>query len=241
MRGATDWAADAKRYAASQRHRKRIEEVSGWIKTQAGFSRDKVHGVGRVVAAFTMTVAACALRRLAGLAAPAPAGCPRRPPGAPAIRRWSPRHGSPAAQPLPCTARWTSQPPDPSFSHLPIKRRSLAEIRGTPEGDGRNDEQTSLGSLVRPRRGSGRGGKSSRSRQSSGRRHVGPPRRSPRSPRSRLFRAPLARRRGDRLRWNARGTGRGSARRHCVPIGTNGAGTGRVMIALSGHPAGEER
>jgi len=59
-------------YGASQRHRKRIEEVFGWIKTQAGFAKAKVRGVERVDAAFTMMAAAYNLRRLAGLAAAAP-------------------------------------------------------------------------------------------------------------------------------------------------------------------------
>lgn len=58
-------------YAASQRHRKRIEEVFGWIKAQAGFAKAKVRGLARVDAAFTM-MAAYSLRRLAGLAAAAP-------------------------------------------------------------------------------------------------------------------------------------------------------------------------
>jgi IS5 family transposase len=59
-------------YGASQRHRKRIEEVFGWIKTQAGFAKAKVRGVARVDAAFVMVAAAYNLRRLAGLAAAAP-------------------------------------------------------------------------------------------------------------------------------------------------------------------------
>jgi transposase len=59
-------------YGASQRHRKRIEEVFGWIKTQAGFAKAKVRGVARVDAAFVMVAAAYNLRWLAGLAAVAP-------------------------------------------------------------------------------------------------------------------------------------------------------------------------
>ena len=59
-------------YETSQRHRKRIEEIFGWIKTQAGFAKAKVRGLARVDAAFTMMAAAYNLRRLAGLAAAAP-------------------------------------------------------------------------------------------------------------------------------------------------------------------------
>ena len=59
-------------YGASQRHRKRIEEVFGWIKAQAGFAKAKVRGLERVDAAFTIMAAAYNLRRLAGLAAAAP-------------------------------------------------------------------------------------------------------------------------------------------------------------------------
>jgi hypothetical protein len=68
-------------YGASQRHRKRIEEVFGWIKAQAGFAKAKVHGVARVDAAFTMMAAACNPGRLAGLAATAPRAAVRRPTG----------------------------------------------------------------------------------------------------------------------------------------------------------------
>ena len=51
-----------KGYEISLRCRKRIEEVFGWIKAQAGYDRVKVRGKARVTATFT--VAACNLIRL---------------------------------------------------------------------------------------------------------------------------------------------------------------------------------
>jgi hypothetical protein len=51
-------------YAISQRCRKRIEEVFGWIKASAGLAKVKVRGRGRVNAAFTMALAAYNLIRL---------------------------------------------------------------------------------------------------------------------------------------------------------------------------------
>lgn len=59
-------------YGKSQRHRKRIEEVFGWIKAQAGFAKTKVRGLRKVDNAFTMMAAAYNLRRLASLARSAP-------------------------------------------------------------------------------------------------------------------------------------------------------------------------
>lgn len=56
-------------YAASQRHRKRIEEVFGWIKAQAGFAKAKVRGLAKIDTAFTMMAAAYNLRRLVRLTA----------------------------------------------------------------------------------------------------------------------------------------------------------------------------
>lgn len=44
--------------AISQRCRKRIEEIFGWIKEQAGFAKIKVRGKPRVSATFTLAVAA---------------------------------------------------------------------------------------------------------------------------------------------------------------------------------------
>ncbi len=51
-------------YAISQRCRKRIEEVFGWIKSSAGLAKVKLRGRARVNAAFTMALAAYNLVRL---------------------------------------------------------------------------------------------------------------------------------------------------------------------------------
>jgi transposase len=51
-------------YAISQRCRKRIEEVFGWIKASAGLAKVKLRGRARVDAAFTMALAAYNLVRL---------------------------------------------------------------------------------------------------------------------------------------------------------------------------------
>ena len=59
-------------YAVSQRCRKRIEEVFGWIKGSAGLAKVKLRGRARVDAAFTLALAAYNLIRLPKLlAAPA--------------------------------------------------------------------------------------------------------------------------------------------------------------------------
>lgn len=59
-------------YSVSQRCRKRIEEVFGWIKASAGLARIKLRGRARVDAAFTLGLAAYNLIRLPKLlAAPA--------------------------------------------------------------------------------------------------------------------------------------------------------------------------
>jgi transposase len=59
-------------YAVSQRCRKRIEEVFGWIKTSAGLAKVKLRGRARVDAAFTLALTAYNLIRLPKLlAAPA--------------------------------------------------------------------------------------------------------------------------------------------------------------------------
>jgi transposase len=59
-------------YAVSQRRRKRIEEVFGWIKASAGMAKVKLRGCARVGAAFTLNLAAYNLVRLPKLlAAPA--------------------------------------------------------------------------------------------------------------------------------------------------------------------------
>jgi transposase len=51
-------------YALSQRCRKRIEEIFGWIKASAGLAKVKLRGRIRVDAAFTMALAAYDLVRL---------------------------------------------------------------------------------------------------------------------------------------------------------------------------------
>ena len=59
-------------YAISQRCRKRIEEVFGWIKSSAGLAKVKLRGCERVDAAFTLALAAynlIRLRKLLGAAA----------------------------------------------------------------------------------------------------------------------------------------------------------------------------
>ncbi len=59
-------------YAVSQRCRKRIEEVFGWVKTSAGLSKTKFRGRRRVDASFTLALAAYNLIRLPKLLAEAP-------------------------------------------------------------------------------------------------------------------------------------------------------------------------
>ena len=56
-------------YAISLRCRKRIEEVFGWIKAQAGYECVKVRGEPKVNAIFTFAVAAYNLIRLPKLIA----------------------------------------------------------------------------------------------------------------------------------------------------------------------------
>lgn len=56
-------------YAVSQRCRKRIEEVFGWIKASAGLTKVKLRGRARVDAAFTLALAAYNLIRLPKLLA----------------------------------------------------------------------------------------------------------------------------------------------------------------------------
>jgi transposase len=51
-------------YGVSQRCRKRIEEVFGWIKSSAGLAKVKLRGRARVDAAFTLALAAYNLIRL---------------------------------------------------------------------------------------------------------------------------------------------------------------------------------
>jgi transposase len=59
-------------YRASQICRKRIEEVFGWIKTQAGLAKVKLRGCAKIEALFTFTVAAYNLIRIPKLMAAAP-------------------------------------------------------------------------------------------------------------------------------------------------------------------------
>jgi transposase len=56
-------------YEISQRCRKRIEEVFGWIKSSAGLAKVKLRGIERVDAAFTLALAAYNLIRLPKLLA----------------------------------------------------------------------------------------------------------------------------------------------------------------------------
>lgn len=58
-------------YGISQILRKRIEEVFGWIKTQAGLAKVKVRGIAKVEAVFTFAVAAYNLIRIPKLLAQA--------------------------------------------------------------------------------------------------------------------------------------------------------------------------
>jgi hypothetical protein len=58
-------------YRVSQICRKRIEEVFGWIKTQAGLAKVKVRGRVKVKAVFTFAVVAYNLIRIPKLLAPA--------------------------------------------------------------------------------------------------------------------------------------------------------------------------
>jgi transposase len=60
-------------YRASQICRKRIEEVFGWIKAQAGLAKVKLRGCAKIEAAFTFTVAAYNLIRIPKLLAAAAA------------------------------------------------------------------------------------------------------------------------------------------------------------------------
>lgn len=59
-------------YAVSQRCRKRIEEVFGWAKVQAGLAKTKFRGRRRVEASFTLALVAYNLVRLPRLLAQTP-------------------------------------------------------------------------------------------------------------------------------------------------------------------------
>jgi hypothetical protein len=56
-------------YAISQRCRKRIEEVFGWLKGSAGLAKVKLRGRARIDAVFTLALAAYNLIRLPKLLA----------------------------------------------------------------------------------------------------------------------------------------------------------------------------
>lgn len=56
-------------YALSQRVRKRIEEVFGWAKAQAGMAKTKLRGLAKVGGAFTMRIVAYNLVRIPKLLA----------------------------------------------------------------------------------------------------------------------------------------------------------------------------
>lgn len=58
-----------RRHDISQRCRKRIEEVFGWIRSSAGMAKVKLRGCARVGAAFTLNLAAYNLVRLPKLLA----------------------------------------------------------------------------------------------------------------------------------------------------------------------------
>jgi Transposase DDE domain len=51
-------------YAISQRTRKRVEEIFGWVKTQAGYEKVKVRSKSKAEAVFTFATMACNLVRI---------------------------------------------------------------------------------------------------------------------------------------------------------------------------------
>jgi IS5 family transposase len=57
-------------YGVSQRKRKRIEEIFGWLKTIAGLRQSKFRGLERVGMSFTFALAAYNLIRMPKLLAP---------------------------------------------------------------------------------------------------------------------------------------------------------------------------
>ena len=59
-------------YDTSQRHRKRIEEIFGWVKIVAGQAKTKFRGRERVSASFTFAITAYNLARLPRLLGAAP-------------------------------------------------------------------------------------------------------------------------------------------------------------------------
>ena len=59
-------------YATSQRKRKRVEEIFGWLKTVATLRKTRHRGVARVGWMFTFATAAYNLVRMRNLALAAP-------------------------------------------------------------------------------------------------------------------------------------------------------------------------
>jgi transposase len=59
-------------YAVSQRIRKRVEEIFGWAKVQAGYDKMKVRGCSKAEAVFTFAIAAYNLIRIPKLLGAAP-------------------------------------------------------------------------------------------------------------------------------------------------------------------------
>ncbi|MFQ5430857.1 MAG: transposase, partial [Phycisphaerae bacterium] len=57
-------------YAASQRARKRIEEIFGWLKTIGGMRKTRFRGLDRVEWSYLFALAAYNLTRLPKLLAP---------------------------------------------------------------------------------------------------------------------------------------------------------------------------
>lgn len=70
-----DIVATSAGYAVSQRKRKRIEEIFGWMKTTAGLHQLKVRGLKRAQAAFGFAIVAYNLIRLPKLLTPMPEVC----------------------------------------------------------------------------------------------------------------------------------------------------------------------
>ena len=59
-------------YTVSQRIRKRVEEIFGWVKAQAGYDKMKVRGCAKAGAVFTFSVATYNLIRIPKLLEAAP-------------------------------------------------------------------------------------------------------------------------------------------------------------------------
>lgn len=62
-----------RRWAASQKVRKRIEEIFGWMKTTGNFRKSRYRGVARTNAQGQYVAIACNLVRMAKLALGPPA------------------------------------------------------------------------------------------------------------------------------------------------------------------------